>query len=82
MIEGLFSQILSFQELNHLKFILILSLFNFIYFLTPLPTTFIVIFNGFIFELMASYIQFFHAIRVFLIFECKKYQKNIQSKIF
>ena len=49
MIEGLFSQILSFQELNHLKFILILSLFNFIYFLTPLPTTFIVIFNGFIF---------------------------------
>ena len=78
MIEGLFSQILSFQELNHLKFILILSLFNFIYFLTPLPTTFIVIFNGFIFGTNGFiYSIFFTLFGSFLIFE---FAKNLSKK--
>jgi len=48
-LEGLFLKVLAYKNYDYFKFILILSLFNLIYFLTPLPIILIIVFNGFIF---------------------------------
>ena len=48
-LEGLFLKILAYKDYDYFKFILMLTLFNLIYFLTPLPIILIVVFNGFIF---------------------------------
>ena len=48
-IEELFFQVLAFKSDNYFKFILIVSLLNLLYFITPLPILLIVVFNGFVF---------------------------------
>jgi len=48
LIEKIFLLILSLKNQNLAEFIFFISLLNFAYFLTPLPVTIILLFNGFV----------------------------------
>jgi len=77
-LETLFFKILAYKDYDYFKFILILSLFNLIYFLTPLPIIFIIVFNGFIFGIFGFLFSlFFILIGSILIF---LFSKNILKK--
>ena len=77
-LEELFFKILAYKDYDYFKFILILSLFNLIYFLTPLPIILIVVFNGFIFGTFGFLFSiFFILIGSILIFI---FSKNLLKK--
>ena len=85
-LEELFFKILTYKNHDYFKFILILSLFNLIYFLSPLQIILIIVFNGFIFGSFGFLFSiFFILIGSILIFLFSKnlLKKNISKlKIF
>jgi len=80
--EKIFLLILSLKDKNFVEFIFFIILLNFIYFLTPLPVTIILLFNGFILGFIGFFLSaFFLSIGIILTFIFSNYfLKNNFSK--
>ena len=82
-LEELFFAVLEYKNNNFFKFLIIIFLLNLIYFLTPLPTTLIIIFNGFAFGNFGFFFSMFFvlvgSIAIFL-FSKNFLKKNISKK--
>ena len=58
LVEQIFNKITEIKKENYIIFIFTLFLINFIYFLTPIPTFFLIIFNGYVLGLYGFLLSF------------------------
>ena len=82
-LEELFFAVLEYKNNDYFKFLIIIFLLNLIYFLTPLPTTLIIIFNGFVFGNLGFFFSMFFVLvgSIVIFLFSKNFLKNNISKI-
>ena len=79
-IEGIFLKVIEYKNKDYLQFFLIILILNFMYFISPLPVFFIIVFNRFIFgNYCFLFSIFFVCFGSFLIFIFS--QKFLKQKI-
>ena len=91
LVEQIFNKITEIKKENYIIFIFTLFLINFIYFLTPIPTFFLIIFNGYVLGLYGFLLSFLTivlcSILLFSLIKNNKYilsfnyLKNLKKKI-